>query len=98
MPEVIVLFRKIFQLACPTEKSKDFISFPPKQISDRQLLVITKTTKNKDKIDILSECLQQFKDFLNIYQSLSAISEILQPFSNLLQTITETSKCEQISV
>ena len=36
-------------------------------------------------------------DFLNVYQSLSAIVEIVQPFKTLLQTLAETSKCKSIS-
>ncbi|CAF4062315.1 unnamed protein product [Adineta steineri] len=47
---------------------------------------------------ILQTCLNSLIDFLNIYQSLSAIVEIAQPFKSLLQTIAETSKCNQISL
>ncbi|CAF4352536.1 unnamed protein product, partial [Adineta steineri] len=41
---------------------------------------------------ILQTCLNSLIDFLNIYQSLSAIVEIAQPFKSLVQTIAETSK------
>jgi hypothetical protein len=47
---------------------------------------------------ILQTCLNHLTDFLNIYQSLSAIVEIAQPFKDFLVAIADTSKCNQISV
>ncbi len=47
---------------------------------------------------ILQICLNHLTDFLNIYESLSAIMEISQPFKSFLITIADTSKCKEISV
>ncbi|CAF2371238.1 unnamed protein product [Rotaria sp. Silwood2] len=46
---------------------------------------------------ILQTCLNHLTDFLKIYQSLSAIVEITEPFKSSLVTIADTSKCSQIS-
>jgi hypothetical protein len=45
---------------------------------------------------ILQACLNAVADLLHIYQSLSAIVEIVQPLKTLLLTIAETSKCNGI--
>lgn len=47
---------------------------------------------------ILLLYLNQFSDFLNIYQSFSAVIEISQPFKPLLLKIIDSSTCSQISV
>ncbi|CAF1132365.1 unnamed protein product [Adineta ricciae] len=115
VPEVMVLFLKLLQLACPVDKSKHFISYSSKQIGNSQLLVLNKNSKSQstkltifDTTDldddndehralILRTCLNHFMDFLNVYQSLSAIVEIVRPFKTFLQTFAETSKCKSIS-
>ncbi|CAF0792801.1 unnamed protein product [Rotaria sp. Silwood1] len=45
---------------------------------------------------ILQTCLNHLTDFLKIYQSLSAIVEIAEPFKSFLITIADTSKCSHI--
>ncbi len=47
---------------------------------------------------ILQICLNHLTDFLNMYESFSAIVEISQPFKSFLITIADTSKCQEISV
>jgi hypothetical protein len=65
-------------------------------IGKSQLSVIILTHSFRARI--LHLCLNHLTDFLNIYQSLSAIVEIAQPFKSLLVKVADTSKCQQISV
>ncbi|CAF4085761.1 unnamed protein product [Rotaria sordida] len=46
---------------------------------------------------ILQTYLNHLIDFLQIYESLSAIVEIAEPFKSFLVTIADTTKCSQIS-
>ncbi|UJR15870.1 hypothetical protein I4U23_002796 [Adineta vaga] len=46
VPEVMVSFMKLIQLACPMETSKYLVSYSSKQIENNQLLIINKNMKS----------------------------------------------------
>ncbi|CAF0985988.1 unnamed protein product, partial [Didymodactylos carnosus] len=94
VPEVMLLLIKLLQLACPENKKNKRIHLgSSKQISDDQLLILRSST---ELALVLRSCLLSLTHFIQIYSNLSAISEIIEPFRVILDTIKTTYLCDQI--